>query len=212
MSRRSSFLLKEKAFAFLVQQPAPKLIQYHIRDWIQVKKKDKKDSFCWILLGFPLHTRPAGSSELDYRPIRLKQLWGSISLDCYSQNTIRLIAALFYYREEREHKDLLFILITVKTAMPDFFLFIWTRECWISREKAALHCSLPPNTYGHITYHHSGPQVLAKRGEWARLPVSSFSYLPHINQEAWGTVTMSDNAKASKDTRWSDGSNRRQST
>ena len=123
MSRRSSFLLKEKAFAFLVQQPAPKLIQYHIRDWIQVKKKDKKDSFCWILLGFPLHTRPAGSSELDYRPIRLKQLWGSISLDCYSQNTIRLIAALFYYREEREHKDLLFILITVKTAMPDFFLF-----------------------------------------------------------------------------------------
>ena len=101
MSRRSSFLLKEKAFAFLVQQPAPKLIQSHIHDWMQVKKKRKKDSFCWILLGFPLHTRPAGSSELDYRPIRLKQLWGSISLDCYSQNTIRLIAALFYYREDR---------------------------------------------------------------------------------------------------------------
>ena len=41
MSRRSSFLLKEKPFAFLVQQPAPKLIQYHIHDWIQVKKKKR---------------------------------------------------------------------------------------------------------------------------------------------------------------------------
>ena len=50
MSRRSSFLLKEKAYAFLVQQPAPKLIQYHIHDWIQVKKKEKKThsvEFCW---------------------------------------------------------------------------------------------------------------------------------------------------------------------
>lgn len=46
MSRRSSFLLKEKAFAFLVQQPAPKLIQSHIHDWMKVKKKRKKDSFC----------------------------------------------------------------------------------------------------------------------------------------------------------------------
>ena len=42
MSRRSSFLLKEKPFAFLVQQPAPKLIQCHVDDWIQVKKKKKR--------------------------------------------------------------------------------------------------------------------------------------------------------------------------
>ena len=88
-----------------------------------------------------------------------------------------------------EHKDLLFILITVMTGMPDFFLFIWTRMCLISREKAAFHCWLPPNIYGHVTRHHSGPQLLAKK-DWARLPVSSFSYFLLIIKVAWETATI----------------------
>ena len=64
-------------------------------------KKKKKRLILLNSAGIPSSHTTSRLFRTDYRPIRLKQLWGSISLDCYSQNTIRLIAALFYYREDR---------------------------------------------------------------------------------------------------------------
>ena len=70
-------------------------------------------------------------------------------------------------------------------ATPDFFLFFsfGQESAELEGRKACTpRLTLPPNIYGNVTFHQLGHQLLARRGDWARLPVSPFSYFPLLNR------------------------------